>query len=73
MIIVIRVNSHHLELTYNISLCVCFTGVDLHLSFFGRCESMQENFRALHMRFDSDYNKMEFFSSDLAFVPEEVL
>ena len=34
---------------------------------------MQENFRALHMRFDEDFNKMEFFSSTAEFVPEEVL
>ena len=34
---------------------------------------MQENFRALHMRFDEDFNKMEFFSAEASFVPEEVL
>ena len=34
---------------------------------------MQENFRALHMRFDEDFVKMEFFSAELAHVPEEVL
>ena len=48
-------------------------GIDLHLSFFGRCDTMQENFRALHVRFDEDFVKMEFFSSELANVPEEVL
>ena len=49
------------------------TGIDLHLPFFGRCDTMQENFRALHMRFDEDFVKMEFFSAESSFVPEEVL
>ena len=48
-------------------------GIDLHLPFFGRCDTMQENFRALHMRFDEDFVKMEFFSAETSFVPEEVL
>ena len=34
---------------------------------------MQENFRALHVRFDEDFNKMEFFSCEASLVPEEVL
>ena len=34
---------------------------------------MTENYRSLHMRFDEDFVKMEFFSSEAAFVPEEVL
>ena len=34
---------------------------------------MQENFRALHVRFDEDFVKMEFFSCEASLVPEEVL
>ena len=50
-----------------------WAGIDLHLPFFGRCDTMEENFRALHVRFDEDFAKMEFFSSQADFVPEEVL
>ena len=45
----------------------------MHLPFFGRCDTMQENFRALHVRFDEDFVKMEFFSAIAENVPEEVL
>ena len=49
------------------------TCIDLHLPFFGRCETMQENYRSLHVRFDEDFVKMEFLSSTADLVPEEVL
>ena len=50
-----------------------WVGIELHLPFFGRCDTMQENFRALHMKFDEDFVKMEFFSAEASLVPEEVL
>ena len=34
---------------------------------------MSENYRALHMRFDEDFVKIEFLSSVDTFIPEEVL
>ena len=34
---------------------------------------MEQNYRSLHVRFDEDFIKMEFFSAEAAFVPEEVL
>ena len=48
-------------------------GIDLHLPFFGRCDSMDENYRALQMKEDSDFKKLEFLSANAEIVPEEVL
>ena len=46
--------------------------IDLHLSWCGRCDVMEQNYRALHMKFDGDYKYCEFFSSSDEFIPEEI-
>ena len=49
------------------------TCIDLHLPFFGRCDSMQENYRSLHMQFDEDFEKIEFLSASVENIPIEVI
>ena len=34
---------------------------------------MEQNYRSLHMRFDEDFVRMEFFSCPEEFIPEDVL
>ena len=34
---------------------------------------MEENYRTMHVKFDEDFIKLEFLSSETAFIPEEVL
>lgn len=43
------------------------------MGWCGRCENMEQNYRSLHMRFDEDYQRMEFWSCTQEFIPEEIL
>ena len=45
----------------------------MHLAWCGRCDTMEQNYRSLFMRFDEDYLRMEFFSVSEEFIPEDVL
>ena len=51
----------------------CDVGIDLHLAWCGRCDSMEQNYRNLFMKFDEDFARMEFFSATEEFIPEEIL
>ena len=46
--------------------------IDCHLAWCGRCDSLEQNYRALVMKYDSDQKNMEFLSCSEEFVPEEV-
>ena len=46
--------------------------IDLHLAWCGKCEIMEQNYRSLHMKYDSDYKFMQFFSCADNLVPEDV-
>ena len=46
--------------------------IDMHLSWCGRCDNMEVNYRALHLRHDEDFLGLEFFSSDETFIPQEI-
>ena len=48
-------------------------GIETHLQWCGRCDSMEQNYRSLFMKFDEDYLRMEFFSASEEHVPEEIL
>ena len=52
---------------------LCLTGFDMHLAWCGRCDTMEQNYRSLFMRFDEDFVRMEFFSVTEEFIPEEIL
>lgn len=45
----------------------------MHLAWCGRCDTMEQNYRSLFMRFDEDFVRMEFFSVTEEFIPEDVL
>ena len=47
--------------------------VDAHLAWCGRCDTMEQNYRNLFMRFDEDFVKMEFFSAAQENIPEDIL
>ena len=47
--------------------------MDIHLAWCGRCDSMEQNYRSLFMRFDEDFLRMEFFSCEESLLPEEIL
>lgn len=48
-------------------------GIDAHLAWCGRCESMEQNYRALHMKLDEDFVRMEFYSAVEEFIPHEII
>ena len=48
-------------------------GIDLHLAWCGRAESMEQNYRSLFMRFDEDFVRMEFLSASEEVIPEDIL
>ena len=52
---------------------MCLIGVDTHLAWCGRCDSLEQNYRSLHMKFDEDFNRMQFFSASEEFVPQDVM
>ena len=47
--------------------------IDLHLGWCGRCDNMEQNYRNLHVKYDEDFVRMEFFSCVEEFIPENVL
>ena len=47
--------------------------LDLHLAWCGRCDNMEQNYRNLHVKYDEDFVRMEFFSCVEEFIPENVL
>ena len=59
--------------THNKKYKLFCLGIDTHLAWCGRCDSMEQNYRSLHMRFDEDYLRMEFFSASEEHIPEEIM
>ena len=47
-------------------------GVDVHLAWCGRCDTMEQNYRTLYMRFDEDMKKIDFLSCEESLIPEEI-
>ena len=48
-------------------------GIDLHLGWCGRCQTMEQNYRNLFTAYDDDYVKIEFFAASEEHIPEEVM
>ena len=47
--------------------------IDVHLGWCGRCSAMEQNYRNLHLKFDEDFEHLEFFSAAEEILPDEIM
>ena len=48
-------------------------GIDIHLAWCGRCDSMEQNYRSLFLAYDENFARMEFFSCVEDHIPEDII